>query len=128
MSRKSWRETFRFSLSLQMVGMVLLLVLSSMLLISVYAGSIRSVKHSSHLYDGIMLARNIAEMYTADPDLDKVREYAAGSTSEGSLQADLSETVAGSLHTLNIRIFSGEEEIYQLGVDVCDQTAEGGGN
>ena len=130
----NWKDSFRFSLSLQMVGMTILLVLSCMILVRVYAGVIRSTQHSKILSESIQASRNLAEEYQAKPDLSDWdspvifldRDMAAcsedGAYLKIVLSEDVTETATGRICRLTIESIpmsgSQEDPVYSLSTEV----------
>lgn len=137
--RNSWKDTFRFSLSLQMLGMVILLVLSCTLLVKVYAGVIQSSRSTMALNESVQACRSLAEIYTSAPRqedaLSRMKEaYGSlaedGSTyivfldkeGEGCEEAEAFVKVnmsfeKGDMSSLHLSAMFENEEIYQLSVD-----------
>lgn len=131
---KEWKDTFRFSLSLQMIGMVLLLVLCSMLLLRAYAGVVRSSQRSDALSKSVQYSRSLAEMFLADPAGDpfdgKTTWYLSEDLQPCSeekaflcivISDEVEKTDTGEIRTLTIRSEHvsdlEREEIYALSVD-----------
>ena len=131
---REWKDTFRFSLSLQMIGMVLLLVLCSMLLLKAYAGVVRSSQRSDALSKSVQYSRSLAEMFLADPEGDPFEGRTSWYLDEDLqpcseekaficifISDDVENTVSGQVRTLTIRSEHvsdiGREEIYSLSVD-----------
>ncbi len=137
--RNKWRDTFRFSLSLQMLGMVILLVLSCTLLVKVYAGVIQSSRSTMALNESVQACRSLAEIYTASPRqeeaLSLIREaYGPVGEDSGSYILYLDKEgegceeaeafvklnmsfEEGDMSSLHLSALFENEEIYQLSVD-----------
>ena len=131
---REWKDTFRFSLSLQMIGMVLLLVLCSMLLLKAYAGVVRSSQRSDALSKSVQYSRSLAEIFLADPEGDPFEGRTSWYLDEDLqpcpedkaflcvfISDNVENTVTGQIRTLTIRSEhvsdAGREEIYALSVD-----------
>ena len=127
-----WKDTFRFSLSLQMVGMTVLLVLACTILVRVYAGVIQKSQNTRALSESIQVCRNLAEQFEAAPDEGWNREVFLNSdltpcdASQAYLRFVLtessSETATGQMRELIIDSFrvadQGKEPLYSLSVRV----------
>ena len=120
---REWKDTFRFSLSLQMVGMAVLLVLSCTLLAKVYAGVISSSRHTKALNESVQISRNIAEAYTARPEISEELQLLADSGQDAGIEVLLSESVEDGLKVLTIQCLALDTEIYRLEVKVLPPTA-----
>lgn len=137
---RSWRDGFRFSQSLQMIGLITILLLVCMILVQVYSGTVSASRKTHQLNDGVALSRSIAECYTAtgsleetaqqygvsaqsdeaqlwfDGDLAPVQE--SDSTYTVTLQETIQPTDAGSLKNCAIAVAADGETIYTLTVSV----------
>ena len=140
--RRAWRDSYRFSLTLQMVGLVLLLLLVCTVLVQVYAGVLATSLHSETLNKSVLLCRNTGEVFTEQCDLEKTVELLGASTpaekehallyfdrelqcvpeSEGwitlELNADLGQPGKSGIRTCDMEVTQDGKSIYRLSVQV----------
>lgn len=90
MDKRQWRDSFRFSLSLQMIGMVLVLSLAGMVLVRTWAGVITTSRRTEALNKGVLLCRSAAELYTPRGDLAGTVEALGGQAEPGAQSVRLS--------------------------------------
>jgi type II secretory pathway pseudopilin PulG len=88
--RQLWRDSFRFSLSLQMVGMVLVISLAGMVLVRTWGGILTTARRTQALNQGVLLCRSAAELYTRDGDLAGTLAALGGQGEPGAKSAQLS--------------------------------------
>ena len=89
-NRQLWRDSFRFSLSLQMVGMVLVISLAGMVLVRTWGGILTTARRTQALNQGVLLCRSAAELYTRDADLANTLAALGGQGEPGAQSAQLS--------------------------------------
>lgn len=67
--RRVWRDSYRFSLTFQMIGLVLLLLLVCTVLVRIYAGVMTTSLQAEALNKGVLICRNAGELFTEKGDL-----------------------------------------------------------
>jgi hypothetical protein len=80
--QRLWRDTSRFSLSAQMIVMVLVLALVAMILVKTWAGIIATSRRTEALNKGVLLCRSAAEVYTREADLSAAAQALGGAQSK----------------------------------------------
>jgi hypothetical protein len=137
MKRNVWRDNFRFSLSVQMVGMVLVISLTGMILVRTWAGVLSTARRTRALNQGVLLCRSAAELYTRDGDLSTTVETLGGSMEPGAQSAALcydremnltpepdfltlelrEEPEEAGLHRCTLTVTQDQRELYALTVE-----------
>lgn len=69
--RRVWRDSYRFSLTFQMIGLVLLLLLVCTVLVRIYAGVMTTSLQSEALNKGVLICRNAGELFTERGNLEE---------------------------------------------------------
>ena len=142
--KREWRDTDRFSLSIQMIGLVVILLVVSAVLMRVYAHVVRTSMQAEVLNKSVLLCRNTAELYRqngqiediadaygvqiGDPDaltayFDRDMQPAAEKDAWFVLQI-LSEEETQGVRTIKMQVTHEGEAVYDLDVSVC--APEGG--
>ena len=138
--KRRWRDTDRFSLSIQMIGLVVILLIASTVLIRVYSRSVQASIRTEVLNKSIVLTRNAAEIYRANGDLSDIaqayrsvegngtltvnvdRDLQPTGEKEGWLVLEMQEEADDTLHTLHMQVkWQGDPErtdVYDLDVTV----------
>ena len=138
--KRRWRDTDKFSLSIQMIGLVVILLIASTVLIRVYSGSVQASIRTEVLNKSIVLTRNAAEIYRANGDLSDIaqayrsvegngtltvnvdRDLQPTGEKEGWLVLEMQEEADDTLHTLHMQVkWQGDFErtdVYDLDVTV----------
>lgn len=80
--RRGWKDSFRFSLSFQMVGLVLLLLFVCTILVRVYAGVMTTSLRAEALNKGVQLCRNAGEIFTEQGDLKETATVLGGTVED----------------------------------------------
>ena len=136
-NRQLWRDSFRFSLSLQMVGMVLVISLAGMVLVRTWGGILTTARRTQALNQGVLLCRSAAELYTRDADLANTLAALGGQGEPGAQSAQLSydremnltegesfltltleeQPEAEGLHSCTLTVTQDGRELYSLTVE-----------
>lgn len=129
MRKGPWRDNVRFSLSIQMIGMVLVLALTGMVLVRTWAGVLLTARRTRALNQGVLLCRSAAELYTRDGDLSNTVEALGGALEPDGQSAllyydrDMQPTDAAPFLTLELREEPEQEKLHRCALTV---TQDGG--
>ena len=80
--KRVWKDSFRFSLSFQMIALVLLLLFVCTILVRVYAGVMTTSLKAEALNKGVQLCRNAGEIFTERGDLKETVVVLGGTESK----------------------------------------------
>ncbi|MDO4459262.1 MAG: hypothetical protein Q4C42_04115 [Clostridia bacterium] len=136
MNKRKSDDLFRFSQTLQMVILTLILIGISCVLLKVFAESVNTSRKAEELNLAVQMCRNTAEIYESCGDIKETCEILCGNQSlttsytlwyNGSeiftdktpecSYISLSETYVGTVKSLNIAAYNKENEnIYSLTV------------
>jgi type II secretory pathway pseudopilin PulG len=136
-NRQLWRDSFRFSLSLQMVGMVLVISLAGMVLVRTWGGILTTARRTQAMNQGVLLCRSAAELYTRDADLANTLAALGGQGEPGVQSVQLSydremnltegesfltltleeQPEAEGLHSCTLTVTQDGRELYSLSVE-----------
>lgn len=120
--RRSWRNANRFSLSIQMISLVLLLLLVCVVLVQVYSGVITTSVNAEALNKSVLICRNAAEIFTATGDMNETARLltdggAASSPISFDRQLNVTEPDSSWL-TLEMTQREGENDVKILDLNV----------
>jgi hypothetical protein len=80
--RQVWRDSHRFALSFQMVGLVVVLLLVCTVLVQIYASALSTSLRTEALNKGVLLCRNAGELFTERGNLDETAALLGGEAAE----------------------------------------------
>lgn len=140
--RRIWRDSYRFSLTFQMIGLVLLLLLVCTILVRIYAGVMTTSLQAEALNKSVLLCRNTGELFTERGDLEETvsllgaaeqpdagyallyfdRELHCVPESDGwlalELREDAGQTQRNGIKTCDMEVTQDGKSIYRLSVQV----------
>ena len=137
-NRKKWDSVFNFTQHAQLILLVIILMLVSAVLVTIYSRTAEKSKNSRELTNAVQISRTTAEMYTSVKNLEKLLEETGGEYLSGegviyysdelepadkpdaSYEVRLSEKSEDFLNALSITVkgADGEGTIYELNVSV----------
>jgi hypothetical protein len=123
--RRVWRDSYRFSLTFQMIGLVLLLLFVCTILVRIYAGVMTTSLRAEATNKGVLICRNAGELFTERGNLEETVALLGASDAAEADRARLYfdrdlNCVTESEGWLTLELKANADELQKSGLRTCD--------